>query len=139
MTSEVRPPTKVELRWEADLRFRATAHGREVVLDGDGAAGLTPVEALAAALGGCMAVDVVHILKKGRLDLRGLAARVRATRADAEPRRFVAVELRFVVTGDVPTERVERAIALSREKYCSVWHSLRADIAFTTAYEVLPA
>jgi uncharacterized OsmC-like protein len=44
-----------------------------------------------------------------------------------------------VVTGDVPTERVERAIALSREKYCSVWHSLRADIAFTTAYEVLPA
>jgi putative redox protein len=109
------------------------------MLDGDGAAGLTPVEALAAALGGCMAVDVVHILQKGRLDLRGLAARVRATRADGEPRRFVAVELLFVVTGDVPADKVERAIALSREKYCSVWHSLRPDIAFTTGYEVLPA
>jgi putative redox protein len=41
-----------------------------------------------------------------------------------------------VVKGDVPRDKVERAIALSREKYCSVWHSLRADIAFTTSFEL---
>ena len=48
------------------------------------------------------------------------------------------VDLRFSVRGPVPADRVERAIALSREKYCSVWHSLRPDIAFTTSFEVTP-
>jgi uncharacterized OsmC-like protein len=50
------------------------------------------------------------------------------------------VDLRFEVTGEaagaVPADKVERALALSREKYCSVWHSLRQDIAFTTSFEV---
>ena len=48
------------------------------------------------------------------------------------------VDLRFEVAGDVPPDKVERAIALSREKYCSVWHSLRQDIAFTTSFDVRP-
>jgi uncharacterized OsmC-like protein len=48
----------------------------------------------------------------------------------------VKIELRFVVTGDVAAEKVERALALSRDKYCSVWHSLRPDIALTTTFEI---
>jgi uncharacterized OsmC-like protein len=49
------------------------------------------------------------------------------------------VELSFVVIGNVPPDRVERAIALSRERYCSVWHSLRPDIAFATSFEIRSA
>jgi putative redox protein len=51
---------------------------------------------------------------------------------------LTAIDLRYRITGEVPPVAVERAIALSREKYCSVWHSLREDIAFTTSYEIHP-
>ena len=115
-----------------------TAGGHEQLCDWDGKEGLSPVQTLALALAGCMASDVVTILQKGRLPVRGLRAVLAAERAEAEPRRFLSVDLRFEIAGDVPADRVERAIALSREKYCSVWHSMRQDIAFTTSFEVRP-
>jgi putative redox protein len=124
------------MEWEGDLRFRGRAGERVLELDGDSRAAVSPVEALALALAGCMASDVVHILVKGRADLKGLTARLVAERSPEEPRRLVSVDLRFSVRGDVPASKVERAIALSREKYCSVWHSLRRDIGFTTSFEV---
>jgi putative redox protein len=96
------------------------------------------VESLALSLAGCMGSDVVHILVKGRVELKGLTARVVAERTPEEPRRLVKAELHFAVRGAVPADKLERAIALSRDKYCSVWHSLRPDIAFTTSFEVSP-
>jgi putative redox protein len=54
------------------------------------------------------------------------------------PRYFTRIALHFVVTGDVPPDRVERALALSRETYCTVWHSMRPDITLTTTFEVEP-
>lgn len=134
--AEAKPRVEVELTWEGALRFRGRAGQAAVVVDSDGRAGPSPVQALAMALAGCMSVDVVHILEKGRLPLRGLRAHLRAERAAEDPHRLVRVDLRFEVTGAVPPDKVERAIALSREKYCSVWHSLRQDIAFTTSFEV---
>ena len=101
-------------------------------------AAVSPVEALAFAIAGCMASDLVHILVKGRTEPRAVTVRLVGERASAEPRRLVRVDLRFEVRGAVPPDKVERAIALSREKYCSVWHSLRPDIAFTTSFEVSP-
>jgi len=83
-----------------------------------------------------MAIDVVHILKKGRLGVTSLRAELHARRAPRDPKRLVAVRLHFRVGGEVPAERVERAIALSRETYCSVWHSLRHDIDFLTSFEI---
>ena len=135
--SQTRPVT-VELEWEGGLRFRGRAGERELRLDGDSAAGVSPVEALALALAGCMGSDVVHILVKGRVELKGLSARLVAERAPEEPRRLVKVDLSFAVRGAVPADKVERAITLSREKYCSVWHSLRPDIDLTTSFEVSP-
>ena len=85
-----------------------------------------------------MASDVVTILQKGRLPLQGLRAVLSGERSPTEPRRLLSVDLRFEVVGDVPADRVERAIALSHEKYCSVWHSMREDIAFTTSFDVRP-
>ena len=60
------------------------------------------------------------------------------TRAEQPPRRFLQIELLFDVHGAVPPDAVERAIALSREKYCSVWHSFRQDIALSTTFQVTP-
>jgi putative redox protein len=133
-----RPPVTVELEWEGGLRFRGRAGERELKLDGDSVSAVSPVESLALSLAGCMASDVVHILVKGRVELKGLSARLVAERAPEEPRRLMKVELRFAVRGAVPADKVERAITLSREKYCSVWHSLRPDIALTTSFEVSP-
>jgi putative redox protein len=133
---EGRPAVEVDLEWDAALRFRARAGGNVLTIDSDGA-GPSPVQALALALAGCMSVDVVHILTRGRVPLGGLRARLTAERAGEDPRRLVRVDLRFTVTGDVPPDKVERAIALSREKYCSVWHSLRQDIEFATSFEVI--
>ena len=131
------PRTSLELRWDGGSRLLARAGGREQLCDWDGHEALSPVETLALALAGCMASDVVTILQKGRLPLRALRATVNAARAAEEPRRFLAVDLRFEVDGDVPADRVERAIALSREKYCSVWHSMRQDIEFTVSFELI--
>lgn len=133
-----KPPTTVDLVWESDLRFRADAAGQPFVLDGNAAAGASPMQALAGALAGCMAVDLVLILQKGRHSLRGVSARLTAERAPDEPHRFVSVTLHFRVSGEVPEAAIERAIALSHDKYCSVWHSLRQDIGFATSFEVAP-
>src|SRR3954465_9322469 len=129
MATTAKPATTVQLIWEHDLVFGGKAGGVEMVLDRAAVAGPSPMQALALALAGCMAMDVVHVVKKGRHDLRGLRAELSGTRAATEPKRFTAIWLHFTVTGDVPDEKVARAIQLSREKYCSVWNSMREDIA----------
>src|SRR5262245_56217586 len=129
-------PTVVELTWKGGLVFEGRAADSGMLLDSDGKLGPSPVQALLLALAGCMAMDVAAILAKARLDLRGIHAHLSAERAPEPPRRVLRAGLHFKVEGDVAAERVERAIALSRDKYCSVWHSMREDIAFTTSFEV---
>ena len=129
-------PVVLDLDWEGDLRFRGASGAISLVLDSEGQAGPSPVQALAFALAGCMSIDVVHILTRGRLPLQALRAHLEAERHPQDPKRLVGVRLHFAVAGDVPADKVERAIALSREKYCSVWHSLRPDIDFRTSFTV---
>jgi len=133
---ENRPPAVVELTWQGDLRFAARVNDHQLTIDGDGAAGISPVQALVAALASCMATDVVLILTRGRLPIEALEARIEAERAPSDPKRLTRVSLRFVVKGAVLAEKIERAIELSRETYCSVWHSLQPDIDFQTSYEI---
>lgn len=83
-----------------------------------------------------MGIDLVQILTKGRHDLRTLRAHLVGDRREEDPKHFTRIRLHFTLTGDVTREAVERAIALSREKYCSVWHSLRRDIDFQVTSEV---
>lgn len=109
-----------------------------MTLDGGSAAGLSPVQTLGVALAGCMSADVAFVLTRGRHAFRALSAHLVAERAQSDPHRLVRVALQFTVTGDVPHEAVARAIDLSREKYCSVWHSMRQDIELTTAFDVQP-
>ena len=89
------------------------------------------------ALAGCMAIDVADIVLKGRYALTSLEAKIAAERRDAPPRRFTSVTLHFGLVADAPAHAVERAIQLSRDKYCSVWHSLRQDIELATAFDIV--
>jgi putative redox protein len=131
-----KPPTSIELIWEHDLVFSGSSGAVKMTLDSASGAGPSPVQALAFALAGCMAMDVVYVLRKGRHDLRGFRADLSAMRAAEEPRRFTSVTLHFSVTGAVPVNQIERAIQLSKDKYCSVWHSMRQDIGFEVTYKV---
>ena len=132
------PPTVAELVWKQDLIFTGTSGDTSLVLDSASKAGPSPMQALAFGVAGCMSMDVVHILKKGRHDLRGLRVTLAGRRAQEAPKRFLAIDLHFIITGKVPIDQVERAIDLSREKYCSVWQSMREDIELRVAVDVQP-
>jgi putative redox protein len=132
-----KPPTIVDLTWTGELQFAAASNtpNSDITLDGDSKTGPSPVQTLAFAIAGCMSADVVWALTKGRHPLRGLRAHLVGHRAQEDPHRFLRIELRFTIEGAVPPAATERAIALSREKYCSVWHSIRQDIDFTVTFE----
>lgn len=135
--SDPKPPVDAELIWADGLRFGATSGSNAIVVDGDSAAGPSPMQLAAFGVAGCMAIDVVSILQKGRHPLSALRVSFSGERAEVPPRHFTSITLRFHVGGAVPPEAVERAIQLSREKYCSVWHSFRRDIVFTTAFDIV--
>jgi putative redox protein len=136
--TDKKPPTVVRLTWDEGLRFTATHGAHSWTLDGKNEAGPSPVLALASALAGCMGIDIVHILIKGRHKVHALDAEFSGQRADADPKRFTRVDLTFAVATGAPLEAVERAVELSHEKYCSVWHSMRQDIEFHTSVTIVP-
>lgn len=137
--TRMKPPLTLQLVWEKDLVFGGRSGAASITLDSAGQSGPSPVQALAFALAGCMGMDVVYILRKGRHELRGLGIELTAERAQEDPHRVVAVDIRFAVTGDVPDAQVQRAVGLSHEKYCSVWHSMRRDIRLKTSFTVTAA
>jgi len=131
-----KPPMAASLTWAGDLTFTASSGAQRLTLDGHSSAGPSPVQALAFSIAGCMAMDVVDILRKGRHPVAALDVSFDGTRADSPPHRFTDIKLTFVVRGDVPEDAIRRAISLSREKYCSVSNSLRPDLVLTTTFEV---
>lgn len=136
--ADPRPPLVAELEWGGDLAFSATAGAHTASIDGDSKAGLSPMQDAALGIAGCMSADVVDILRKGRYPLTALRVTFRGLRAEAPPRRFTDIHLHFAISGSIPREAVERAIALSRERYCSVWHSFRQDIELSIDFQINP-
>lgn len=111
--------------------FRGGPDGGPVAtLDSDAKQGLSSTHYLLFALAGCMAVDVKMILEKSRVPLESLEVNAEGERAETPPRKFVRIRLTYEVKG--PTEehekKLQHAIDLSREKYCSVMHSLDPNI-----------
>jgi putative redox protein len=135
--ADAKPPVTAELVWSEHLQFAAVSGKTASVVDGDSTAGPSPVQLLVIGLAGCMGIDVVDIIRKGRHPLAAFRVTISGERAPDPPRRLVSVNLRFHVHGTVPEPTVERAIALSRDKYCSVWHSLRNDIDLATTFEIV--
>ena len=129
---------KLSLVWQGDLRFASGSAGPPIVLESSSPGVVSPMQALGYALMACMGMDVAHALQKGRHDLEALSVDFDATRAQEHPRRLQTIQLYFDIQGDVPEAAVERAIASSRETYCSVWASFRQDIELTVTFTVRP-
>jgi len=132
------PPLVAELVWSGQLRFDATAGANSIVVDGDGTAGPSPMQMLAFGVAGCMAADVVSILGKGRHPLTGMRMTLTATRAPEHPRRFTHLVIDFQATGLVPQDAMDRAVTLSRDKYCSALNSLREDVTLDIRVRIEP-
>jgi len=114
-----------------DLRFDADGYGGPAIsIDSSSTTGPSPMDALLMGVAGCMAIDVLMIAQKSRVRIDALSVDVEGDRAESEPKRYETIRLVYRVAG--PSEedepKLQRAIDLSREKYCSVLHTLRSDI-----------
>ena len=129
----------IQLVWSGDFRFKGTARGGAVTeIDGNAADGTTPVDLLLESVGSCAAIDVVDILKKSRQDVQGMAVEVEATRREETPRYIKRLDFRFRIKGPVDQKKAERAVDLSLQKYCSVFHTLRMDINIDVEVKIVP-
>lgn len=100
----------------------------------------SPMEFVLLGTGGCSCVDVVHILKKGRADVRDCVVELDADRAPEEPKVFTRIHMHFTVSGrGVPVEAVQRAVQLSHDKYCSATRMLAETANITTSFELVEA
>jgi putative redox protein len=130
-------PERVTIKRISGAKFEGrNADGNVIVLDGPPSVGgvgqgVRPMQLVLIGLAGCSAVDVLHILQKGRLTLDDLEVQVEAVRADAVPAVFTDVHMRFVASGDFPDDRLQRAVELSVDKYCSVATMLQPDVKIT--------
>jgi putative redox protein len=97
-----------------------------------------PMETVLAGAGGCTAYDVVLILKRGRQDVRGCSVKLSAERAEVDPKVFTRINMHFVVTGKgLTSSAVERAIAMSHDKYCSATIMLGKTADIRTSFELV--
>ncbi|HET9581342.1 MAG TPA: OsmC family protein [Gemmatimonadota bacterium] len=134
-----RPPGQgIELVWRGDEKFDVfTPSGLQVAVDGTRETGISPIEMLAASVAACMGGDVVDILRKGREELTACRIQVEGERRDMPPRRYTALRLTIELTGwSLSRAKAERAVQLSRDTYCSVWHSMAPDIELRVELEI---
>ena len=129
----------IQLVWKGDFRFDGTALGGSItVIDGNSESGTAPVDLMLQSVGACAATDVVDILKKSRQEVLGMAVEVEATRREEPPRYVKRLDFRFRIKGPVDQKKAERAVDLSLEKYCSVFHTFRMDIQLDVEVTIIP-
>jgi putative redox protein len=137
---------KARIKWVEDRTFIGeSGSGHKIVLGtAFGPEGRTPgpspMELVLIGMGGCTAFDVVHILEKGREEIEDLAVELQVERAQQDPKVFTRVHMHFVVKGHaLAAEKVERAIKLSADKYCSASAMIAKTATITHDFEVLDA
>lgn len=129
----------------ASVRLREGMHfvgsvpaGHEIDLDSTLKHGPSPMENVLLSLAGCSAMDVIAILRKQRQPVEGLEVHVRGQRRDEHPTVFTEIQIEYVIHGeDVTPAAVERAIELSRERYCPVWAMLGQSVTITPRFRVV--
>ncbi|WP_431860933.1 OsmC family protein [Azospirillum sp.] len=134
---------KARVKWVDGMMFVGeSGSGHAVVMDAAPAVGgrdlgIRPMEMLLLGMGGCSSIDVLMILKKGRQTVTDCWVELEAERAETDPKVFTTIHAHFVVTGrNLDPAKVERAIALSAEKYCSASVMLGAMARITHDFEV---
>ena len=136
---------KAEIKWVGDAMFLGeSGSGHAVVMDGPPDhggrnMGIRPMEMLLIGVGGCSSFDVVDILKKSRQNVTGCHTKLEAERAETVPAVFTKINIHFIVKGkDLKEKQVERAVALSAEKYCSASIMLgKAGVQITHSFEIV--
>jgi len=132
--------TEATTRWIEKLHFKGVASsGHPIVVDGDKAAGNSPMELVLIALCGCTGYDVVSILQKKREPFTSLEVRAEAERAAEPPSVYTEIKLIYRVGGEVSRKAVEDAVRLSKEKYCSVSAMLAKTAKITAEIEYADA
>jgi len=133
----------VQVKWVGERSFVGTAEsGHRIVFgtasDAGPKPGPSPMELVLIGTGGCSAYDVVHILEKGREPVTGVEVELDADRAETDPKVFTRIHMHFVVTGrGLNPAKVERAIGLSIEKYCSASAMMAQTATLTHDYEIV--
>jgi putative redox protein len=130
------------ITWRQDagpgLSFSGTADsGFSMELAGSGGEGLRPMELLLISLAGCTSIDVIGILQKKRQTLTGFEVQVEGERAAEHPRVFTHIRVHYLVSGNVSPKAIERAIELSKNKYCSVSAMLHQAAEIECTYEII--
>jgi len=135
---------KARIKWVQDVMFVGeSGSGHSVVMDGAPDSGgrnlgVRPMEMMLLGLGGCSAFDVLTILKRGREQVTDCVVELDGTRAEADPKVFTAVEMVYKVSGkNLDLKKVERAVALSAEKYCSASKMFSMTAAITHRIEIV--
>ncbi len=131
---------QAKVKWVGEELFMGTSEsGHCVVMDANGGAlGPSPLENVLLSLGACSSVDVVSILEKARQKISGCVVEINGTRVDTVPKLFSDIHLRFVITGaGVSEKHVDRAVALSADKYCSVALMLNKAVTITHDFEIV--
>jgi putative redox protein len=126
---------KTTINWTGKMAFSSvTPSGHEIKMDaaqeiGGENSGARPTELLLNAVAGCTGIDIISILQKMRLEPTSFLMDVEGERAEDHPKKFTNIKIHYALEGDLPEEKVIRAIQLSKDKYCSVSHSLSASIS----------
>lgn len=128
------------IKWTGNMAFSGvTPSGHEILMDaadevGGQNSGARPTELLLYAVAGCTGMDIVSILKKMRVELTSFHMEIKGNRVKEHPKRFTDFHIHYAFEGDLPEDKVVRAIKLSKDKYCSVSHSVNATI--TVSYSI---
>lgn len=131
---------ELTINWKEKMAFAGvTPSGHEFTMDaapevGGDNSGPRPTELLLQAVAGCTGIDIISILKKMRLEPSAFQMDVKGERAEDHPKRFTTINIHYALDGELPEEKVIRAIQLSKDKYCSVSHSLSSEI--TVSYSI---
>lgn len=135
---QILPVNKARVRLERDLYFIGTTQrGYEVEYDVRYEEGCSPTETFLLSVAGCISIDIVHILRKMRCEIEAYEVEAAGTRNLIPPQYYQSFELMIRIAGEgITPKKIDRAIELSLEKYCSVYHSLRKDIEVTVKYEI---
>jgi putative redox protein len=136
--AKILPVNKARLALERDLYFMGTTQrGYEVEFDVKYEEGCSPTETLLLSIAGCISIDVVHILRKMRCTVSKYEVEAEGARNLIPPQYYKSVNLVIHIVGQgITPKKMDRAIDLSLNKYCSVYHSLRHDIEVNVSYDI---
>ena len=130
----------VNTNWKGNMKFDSVVNGHHVIMDAGTAGGgedqgPRPKELMLSALAGCTGMDIVSLLEKMRVDFKTFNIKVEAEISDEHPKKYNELKVIYELTGNnIDVEKVEKAVALSEEKYCGVWATLRPGVKMS--YEI---